>query len=175
MKDFKISIRFSNPTKNLSRYFSEVMKEDLLSPHEEFDLAVRAKQGDELAKEKIIKSNLRFVISVAKSYTGKSSQLEDLISEGNKGLIEAIESFDPTTGFKFISYAVWHIRKNILLYMQTKSRTIKIPINILCELKKYQEIENSFMNQYDREPSVDEILQLIDEKKLNPIDRKSVV
>lgn len=174
MKDFKILVRFSNPTENLSRYFSDIMKEDILDPQTEANLALRARDGDVVAKEKIIKSNLRFVVSVAKSYSGKNAPLEDLISEGNKGLIEAIELFDPTTGFKFISYAVWHIRKNILLYLSSSTRTVRLPGNIINELKRYQTIEDALTNQYDRDPTVEEVLNLIEEKGLNPISPSTI-
>lgn len=174
MKDFKILVRFSNPSANLQRYFSDIMKEEILDPQTEANLALKAREGDKSAKERIIRSNLRFVVSVAKSYAGKNAQLEDLISEGNKGLIEAIESFDPTTGFKFISYAVWHIRKNILLYLSNHSRIIRLPGNLLNELKRYQSIEDIFTNQNDREPTIEEILNLIDEKGLNPISQGAI-
>lgn len=174
MKDFKILVRFSNPTENLSRYFSDIMKEEILNPQTEAELALKARQGDELAKEKIIKSNLRFVVSVAKAYSGKNAQLEDLISEGNKGLVEAIELFDPTTGFKFISYAVWHIRKNIFLYLNNTSRTIRLPGNLLNELKRYQSIEDAFTNENDREPSLEEVLYLINDKGLDPISTRTI-
>jgi RNA polymerase primary sigma factor len=174
MKDFKILVRFSNPTENLSRYFSDIMKEEILNPQTEAELALKARHGDKLAKEKIIRSNLRFVVSVAKAYSGKNAQLEDLISEGNKGLVEAIELFDPTTGFKFISYAVWHIRKNIFLYLNNNSRIIRLPGNLLNELKRYQSIENAFTNEHDREPSLEEVLYLIDEKGLDPISTRTV-
>ena len=174
MKDFKILVRFSNPTENLSRYFSDIMKEEILDPQTEANLALRAREGDELAKAKIIKSNLRFVVSVAKAYSGKNAALEDLISEGNKGLVEAIELFDPTTGFKFISYAVWHIRKNIFLYLNNTSRTIRLPGNLLNELKRYQSIEDAFANEHEREPSLEEVLYLINDRGLDPISTRTI-
>jgi RNA polymerase primary sigma factor len=174
MKDFKILVRFSNPTENLSRYFSDIMKEEILDPQTEANLALRAREGDELAKAKIIKSNLRFVVSVAKAYSGKNAPLEDLISEGNKGLVEAIELFDPTTGFKFISYAVWHIRKNIFLYLSNNSRTIRLPGNLLNELKRYQSIEEAFANEHEREPSLEEVLYLMNDKGLDPISTRTI-
>lgn len=174
MKDFKILVRFSNPTENLSRYFSDIMKEEILDPQTEANLALRARDGDVVAKEKIIKSNLRFVVSVAKSYSGKNAALEDLISEGNRGLIEAIELFDPTTGFKFISYAVWHIRKNILLYLSNSSRTIRLPGNLLNELKRYQSIEDNFTSQNGREPTMEEVLEIIEDHKLDPISPRAI-
>lgn len=162
MRDFKIINRITNSSDNLNRYFNEISKYELLSPEKEAELAFKAKDGDGKAKEAILKSNLRFVISVAKSYVSGNSPLEDLISEGNKGLVEAVENFDPTTGFKFISYAVWHIRKNILLYLNNHTRSIRIPSNVNNEMRKYHAIEESFISYNGREPSIDEMLEIIE-------------
>jgi RNA polymerase primary sigma factor len=150
------------------------MKEKMLDPQVEADLAMRAKEGDIKAKERIILSNLRFVVSVAKAYTTKNAPLEDLISEGNKGLIEAMEVFDPTAGFKFISYAVWHIRKNIFLYLSNNSRVFRIPGNVANELKRYQSMEDFFIGQNGREPSVDEILLLVESNGIEPIKKGAI-
>ena len=152
MREFKIINRITNTSDNLNRYFNEISKYEILSPEKEAELSHKARQGDEKAKEAVLKSNLRFVVSVAKSYVSAHSPLEDLISEGNRGLVEAIETFDPTNGFKFISYAVWHIRKNILLYLNNYSRSIRIPTNVNQEMRKYHAIEESFIsyNRRDR-------------------------
>jgi len=163
MREFKIINRITSTTDNISRYFNEINKYELLSPEREAELAFKAKEGDSKAKELILKSNLRFVVSVAKSYASHHNPLEDLISEGNKGLVEAIDNFDPSTGFKFISYAVWHIRKNILMYLNNHSRSIRIPININQQMRNYQILEESFISYNGREPSLDEMLELIDE------------
>ncbi len=162
MREFKIINRITNTSDNLNRYFNEISKYEILSPEKEAELSHKARQGDEKAKEAVLKSNLRFVVSVAKSYVSAHSPLEDLISEGNRGLVEAIETFDPTNGFKFISYAVWHIRKNILLYLNNYSRSIRIPTNVNQEMRKYHAIEESFISYNGREPSVDEMLALIE-------------
>ena len=162
MREFKIINRITNSSDNLNRYFNEISKYKLLSSEEEAELAFKAKDGDEKAKETILKSNLRFVISVAKSYVSGNSSVEDLISEGNRGLVEAVENFDPTTGFKFISYAVWHIRKNILLYLNNHTRSIRIPSNVNNEMRKYHAIEESFISYNGREPSIDEMLEIIE-------------
>jgi RNA polymerase primary sigma factor len=162
MREFKIINRITNTSDNLNRYFNEISKYEILSPEKEAELSHKARQGDEKAKEAVLKSNLRFVVSVAKSYVSAHSPLEDLISEGNKGLVEAIETFDPTNGFKFISYAVWHIRKNILLYLNNYSRSIRIPTNVNQEMRKYHAIEESFISYNGREPSVDEMLDIIE-------------
>ena len=163
MRDFKITQRITESSDNISRYFNEVSKQKVLTPQEESELAFLAKKGDSKAKDQIIRSNLKFVISVAKSYSGYSIPLSDLISEGNKGLVEAIEFFNPETGFKFISYAIWHIRKNILLYLSENTRQIKIPINVITEIRKYQKIEDEFSSMHGRSPSFDEVYEIIKE------------
>jgi RNA polymerase primary sigma factor len=162
MKEFKILTKYINTSSNLSRYYSDLVREDLLTPEEEGELAVRAKGGDNIAREKIIKANLRFAVSVAKSYTSNPHVLEDLISEGNKGLVEAIEKYDPTTGFKFISYAVWHIRKNILAYMNIQ-KSIRLPMNVVSTIKKYQDAVDKFISINDREPTFQEMEEIFDE------------
>jgi RNA polymerase primary sigma factor len=161
MKNFKISVRYRDTSDNLSRYFSEVSKEELLAPHEEAELAFLAKKGDQKSKDRIIRANLRFVISVAKAYSNKNAPVEDLISEGNKGLIEALEIFDPSTGFKFISYAIWHIRKNIFSYLNSHSKIVRIPINVLADMKRYQDIEGIFIGKHGREPNTEELIELM--------------
>lgn len=161
MRDFKIVNRITNTSDNLSRYFTEISRYSILSPEEEADLARKSKSGDEEAKEKILKSNLRFVVSVAKAYESGKVSLEDLISEGNKGLVEAIETFDPSTGFKFISYAVWHIRKNIFVYLNNHSRSIRIPTNVNQEMRRYSLLEEEFTSYNGREPSLEEMLEII--------------
>lgn len=161
MRDFKILNRITSTSDNLSRYFTEISRYSILSPDEEADLAKKSRNGDEEAKEKILKSNLRFVVSVAKAYESGKVNLEDLISEGNKGLVEAIETFDPTTGFKFISYAVWHIRKNIFVYLNNHSRAIRIPANVNQEMRRYNLLEEEFTSYYGREPSLEEMLEII--------------
>jgi RNA polymerase primary sigma factor len=162
MREFKIINRITNTSDNLTRYFNEISKYEILSPEKEAELSMMAKNGDAKAKDVVLKSNLRFVVSVAKSYVSSHSPLEDLISEGNKGLVEAIENFDPTNGFKFISYAVWHIRKNILLYLNNYSRAIRIPTNVNQEMRKYHEIEGAFISYNGREPSIEEMLEIIE-------------
>ena len=113
----------------LSYYMRDINSIPLLTREEEFDLAVKAKNGDKVAKDKIVKSNLRFVISIAKKYQHQGLDLSDLISEGNIGLITAIDKFDPHKGYHFISYAVWWIRQSILRAIYEKSRAIYLPAN----------------------------------------------
>ena len=113
----------------LSTYIKEVERIDLLTREEEYDLAIKAKHGDVAARDTLIKANSRFVISIAKSYQKRGLPLEDLISEGNIGLITAIDKFEPDTGYHFISYAVWWIRQAILKAIGDKSRMIRLPMN----------------------------------------------
>lgn len=163
MKQFKVSVtKMTDTTPSLNRFFSEISKTKLLTPEEEAELAFKAKAGDEKARETVIKANLRFVISVAKQYVNKDATLEDLVSEGNKGIVEAIDKFDPSTGFKFISYAIWHIRKNIYMYMADLSRQIRIPLSITTDLRKYYRMEEDFISNMGRNPSTEEILDLLD-------------
>ncbi len=125
----------------LDYYLKEINKIPLLSAEEELDLALKAKNGDKKAKEKIIKSNLRFVVSIAKKYQNRGLEMEDLISEGNIGLLIAIDKFEAEKGFKFISYAVWWIRQSIMRALSDKSRAIRIPVNKAAELT---EIKRAF-------------------------------
>ena len=157
MRQFKVTERKTDRTSVLDKYFSDISKIPILSPEEENELAIRVKNGDEVAKEKLIRSNLRFVVSVAKSYAGPKFPLMDLISQGNIGLIESAERFDPSTGFKFISYAIWRIRKNILDYISVHSRTIKVPRNVLTCLSEIKKIHIEYNQKYERDATVAEI------------------
>ena len=160
MRQFKISERYTlRNSENLNRYLNEVSKYDILSPEEDLKIALASREGDQLAKEKLIRSNLRFVISVAKMYAYRDEQtLSDLINEGNMGVIEAAENFDPTTGFKFISYAVWFIRKNMTKYLTDNSRTVRLPQNKVTALHQLRDIESKLANELDREPTSDEVV-----------------
>lgn len=172
--EFKIAVRYNDATKNISRYFSEVTKEKILDPEEEARLAVLAKNGDIEARDRIIKSNLRFGISVAKFYANPNSPLEDLICEANKGMVEAMETFDPTTGFKFISYAVWHIRKNILSFIGKHSRTVRIPLNISRDIKNYHRAEEYFIMENGREPTIEETLEVMERIGMEKVTNSSL-
>lgn len=128
----KFSIAKRNTTKDttsLKNYFSEIKKYKLLSPDEEYELAMLAHQGDDKAVQDLINHNLRFVVSVAKQYETATLKLEDLINEGNIGLIVAAQKFDPSRGFKFISYAIWWIRRNVIAYISDHAKTIRLPNN----------------------------------------------
>ena len=124
---------------SLNTYFRDISKYPLLTPDEEVQLAIRIQQGDQRALERMVQANLRFVVSVSKKYQGMGLSLSDLINEGNLGLITAAERFDHTKGFKFISYAVWWIRQNIIKALQDTSRVVRIPSNKLDAIYKVRE------------------------------------
>lgn len=159
MRQFKVTDRLTQRSVGLQRYLNEVSSIKMITPDEEAKIAERAAKGDELAIQELVKVNLRFVVSVAKSYSGgKTSTLEDLINEGNLGLLEAAKDFDPSTGFKFISYAVWHVRKNMLKYLTNNGRSIRLPQNQVNFLTKSAEITSNLSHELDRDPTQDEII-----------------
>ena len=130
MRSFKITQSITDrQDASLGMYMKDISKESLISLEEEVELAQRIKQGDRLAADKLVRANLRFVISVAKQYQNKGLSLVDLVQEGNLGLIEAAKRFDESRGFKFISYAVWWIRQSIIHAISEQCRTIRVPMN----------------------------------------------
>ncbi len=135
---------------SISNYLKEVRKIDLITPEEEVSLAKKIIKGDELAMNKLVNSNLRFVISVAKEYQGQGVPLVDLISEGNYGLIKAAKKFDHTKGFRFISYAVWWVKQSILQSLCEHSRTVRLPVNIVNQLSKVKKEMAKFEQQNQR-------------------------
>jgi len=159
MKEFKISERLTLRNETITRYLNEISEIPMLTPDQEHEVAVKAAKGNQEAIDKLVKSNLRFVVSVAKMYQGGSvTKFADLINEGNAGLVEAAHSFDPTTGFKFISYAVWYIRKDMLKYLTNYSRHIRVPLNRVQSIKRMNDIESELMGQLGRNPTTDEII-----------------
>jgi RNA polymerase primary sigma factor len=153
---------FLNRKQSLENYFREVGEVKLLSPEEEIELTRRIKQGDQEALKKLILANLRFVISVSKSYQNHGLPLEDLINEGNLGLIKAAHRFDETRGFKFISYAVWWIRQGILQAIAEKTRLIRLPLNRVCTLTKIGKIYSQLEQEFERAPTTEEIAKVLD-------------
>ncbi len=147
---------------SLDKYLNDIAREPLLTPEEEVELAIKAKEGDQQAIERLIKSNLRFVVSVAKQYQNQGLSLNDLINEGNVGLIKAVKRFDVTKGFKFISYAVWWIRQSILQALAENSRIIRLPLNRVGTLSKVSKAYSSLEQEFEREPSSDEIAELLE-------------
>ena len=133
--------------KSIINYLKEAGKEDLLTHEEEIELAIQINKGDQKSLNKLVNSNLRFVIHIAKQYQNKGLSIEDLISEGNYGAIVAAKKFDHTKGFRFISYAVWWIRQSITQALNETSRTIRIPSNIIAEnLKRLKNSKDSLIN-----------------------------
>ncbi len=154
----KITKQFTNrESQSLDKYLQEIGKVDLLTPDEEIELAIRIKQNDQLALEKLVKANLRFVVSVAKQYQNQGLTLGDLINEGNLGLIKAAKRFDETRGFKFISYAVWWIRQSILQSLAEQSRIVRLPLNRVGALNKIGKAYSNLEQEFEREPSAQEL------------------
>lgn len=159
----KITKQYTNrESQSLDKYLQEIGKVDLLTPEEEIDLAVSIKHDDPLALERLVKSNLRFVVSVAKQYQNQGLSLGDLINEGNLGLIKAAKRFDETRGFKFISYAVWWIRQSILQALAEQSRIVRLPLNRVGALNKLGKAYSNLEQEFEREPSASELAQELD-------------
>jgi RNA polymerase primary sigma factor len=142
---------------SLIKYLHEIGKVDLVTSNEETELALRVKQGDEGALERLIRSNLRFVVSCAKQYQNQGLSLPDLINEGNLGLIKAAQRFDPTRGFKFISYAVWWIRQSILQGLAEKGRMVRLPLNKIGSITRINKVAIRLEQDYLREPTPREV------------------
>lgn len=163
MRQLKISNQITQRDSiALDRYLQEIAKVNLLTAEEEVDLAQRIKQGDGIALEKLVKSNLRFVVSVAKQYQNQGLALSDLVNEGNLGLIKAAQKFDETKGFKFISYAVWWIRQSILQALVEHSRIIRLPVNKVGSINHINKTMATFEQKYQREPTDDELEKLLE-------------
>jgi len=163
----KIGKQFTNrESQSIDKYLQEIGKVELLDVEEEIDLAKKIKYGDERerqkALEKLTKANLRFVVSVAKQYQNQGLSLGDLINEGNLGLIKAAKRFDETRGFKFISYAVWWIRQSILQALAEQSRIVRLPLNRVGALNKIGKAYSTLEQEYEREPSADELAEQLD-------------
>ena len=163
MRQLKITKSITNrENDSLDKYLQEIGHEELLTVEEEVELAQRIRKGDRKALEKLTKSNLRFVVSVAKQYQNQGLSLQDLINEGNVGLIKAAEKFDETRGFKFISYAVWWIRQSILQAIAEQSRIVRLPLNQVGSVNKINKVLNKFEQENERRPSINELAEKID-------------
>ena len=166
MRQLKITKSITNrESASLDKYLQEIGREELVSPEEEVELAQRIRKGDQVALEKLTKANLRFVVSVAKQYQNQGLSLPDLINEGNLGLIKAAEKFDETRGFKFISYAVWWIRLSILQALAEQSRIVRLPLNQVGSLNKINKALSKFEQENERQPSSEELSEMIDVPK----------
>lgn len=162
MKQLKITKQITNrESESLDRYLQEIAKVDLISAEDEVELAIRIKQGDQVALEKLTKANLRFVVSVSKQYQNRGLNLCDLINEGNLGLIKAAKRFDETRGFKFISYAVWWIRQSIIQALAEQSRIIRLPLNRVGSIAKISRAFSELEQKFQREPSSEELSEIL--------------
>ena len=163
MRQLKITKSITNrESQSLEKYLQEIGRVDLITPEEEVKLAVRIKQGDQRALDKLTKANLRFVVSVAKQYQNQGLSLSDLINEGNFGLIKAAQRFDETRGFKFISYAVWWIRQSILQALAEQSRIVRLPLNKVGLSNKISRAFSALEQEFEREPTIEELSEMLD-------------
>ncbi len=163
MRQLKISKSITNrDTGTLDKYLADIAKEKMVTAEEEVELAQRIKSGDLRALDLLVRANLRFVVSVAKQYQNQGLSLQDLINEGNVGLIKAAQRFDETRGFKFISYAVWWIRQSILQAVAEQSRIIRLPMNQMGALSKIKKTLARLEQELERRPSIKELSEAVD-------------
>jgi len=163
MRQLKITKSITNrESQSLEKYLQEIGREGLITAEEEVRLARLIRTGDQNALDKLTKANLRFVVSVAKQYQNQGLSLPDLINEGNLGLIKAAKRFDETRGFKFISYAVWWIRQSILQALAEQSRIVRLPLNQVGSLNKISKAYSKLEQEYEREPSAEELSKLLE-------------
>ena len=158
MRQLKITKQVTNrDTASLDKYLQEIAKVDLITAEEEVELAKRIQNGDSKALDRLVKANLRFVVSVSKQYQNQGLSLPDLINEGNLGLIKAAKRFDETRGFKFISYAVWWIRQSILSALAEQARMVRLPLNKIGSINKINKVVAKLEQSLQRKPSFQEI------------------
>lgn len=163
MRQLKITKSITNrESQSLEKYLQEIGREGLINAEEEVKLARKIREGDQIALDRLTKANLRFVVSVAKQYQNQGLSLPDLINEGNLGLIKAAKRFDETRGFKFISYAVWWIRQSILQALAEQSRIVRLPLNQVGSLNKISKAFSKLEQEFEREPSSDELSTLLE-------------
>jgi len=159
----KITRQLTNrENKSLDLYFQEIGKYELLKPEEEIELAIKIKNGDRAAQDKLVRANLRFVVSVAKMYQNQGLSLGDLINEGNIGLVKAAQRFDETRGFKFISYAVWWVRQGIMSAIADQSRVVRLPLNRVSNLTQLGKVYRDLEQEYERKPTTEELGKILD-------------
>ena len=161
IREIKISKTITERTPVLNAYMNDISRYPLLTVEQEVELTYKARRGDAVAKQKLINCNLRFVISIAKQYIHQGIPLEDLIMEGNLGLITAIDKFDPMRGFKLSTYAVWWIRQAILNALSEKGRSVRIPLNQVGLQQRVRKAIQQFIQVEERQPSVSELADKI--------------
>lgn len=148
--------------KSLEKYLGEIGEYSPLPSAQEVELAIKIKKDDKEALDALVKANLRFVVSVAKEYQNQGLPMEDLINEGNLGLIKAASRFDETRGFKFISYAVWWIRQSILQALAEQSRIVRLPLNRVGAINKIGKVLDNLGQEFERDPSLEELAEHMD-------------
>ena len=176
MRQLKITKSITNrDSASLDKYLQEIGREDLITAEDEVELAQKIKQGDTKALDKLVKANLRFVVSVSKQYQNQGLTLPDLINEGNLGLIKAAQRFDETRGFKFISYAVWWIRQSILQAIAEQARIVRLPLNQVGSLNRINKMFAKLEQEFERAPSPEEIADslVIDKDKVTEAQKIS--
>ena len=161
IKEIKITKSITERTPVLNAYMNDISRYPLLSLEQEVELTYQARRGNVTAKQKLINCNLRFVISIAKQYVHQGISLEDLIMEGNLGLMTAIDKFDPMRGFKLSTYAVWWIRQAILNALSEKGRSVRIPLNQVGLQQRIRKAMQQFMQREERQPSVSELAEVM--------------
>ena len=161
IKEIKIAKSITERTPVLNAYMNDISRYPLLTLEQEVELTYQARRGDEKAKQTLINCNLRFVISIAKQYVHQGISLEDLIMEGNLGLMTAIDKFDPMRGFKLSTYAVWWIRQAILNALSEKGRSVRIPLNQVGLQQRIRKAIQQFIQQEERQPSVSELAEIM--------------
>ena len=163
MRQLKIKQQITQrDSSSISLYLQEVSRYQMISPEKEVELAIRIRNGDEMAKQKLVEANLRFVISVAKQYQNQGMSFIDLINEGNVGLVKAAGKFDETRGFKFISYAVWWIRQAIIQAIAEQTRIVRLPLNRLASIHKISKAIPYLEQLYEREPTNSELADYLE-------------
>jgi RNA polymerase primary sigma factor len=154
--------RESETPELLARYLAHIGQGDLLTHAEEIELSKAAKAGDHRARSRLIEKNLRLVVSVAKKYRGYGLPFEDLIQEGNIGLMRAVEKFDPDRGFRFSTYATWWIRQAVQRAVADKGRTIRVPVHMTEKIRKVSRAYNELSGELEREPSDEEVAERLE-------------
>lgn len=163
MRQLKITRQITQRSEeSINRYFQDISKFPMITADEEAELTIRIRNGDELALEKLIVANLRFVVSVAKQFQNKGLSFPDLINEGNVGLIVAAKRFDETRGFKFISYAVWWIRQAIIQAIAEQTRVVRLPLNRISSINKIARAIPYLEQELEREPTDAEIAEYLE-------------